>query len=54
MLFLDLSKSIGDLVSGEKSRVSYITWGEHQATNAYVKIKNVILAGVLFLSSFCL
>ena len=44
----DLSKSIGDLVSGDRSRVSYITWGEHQATNAYVKIKNVILAGVLF------
>lgn len=44
----DLSKAIGDLVKGDKSRVQYLTWGNHVATNDYVDVPNVILAGTLF------
>lgn len=44
----DLEVIIGDLVKGERERVRYITWGNHHATNDYVDIENVILAGTLF------
>ncbi len=44
----DLSAAIGDLTNGDRDRVKYLTWGNHHATNDYVGIKNVVLAGILF------
>lgn len=45
---LDLSAAIADLAKGDRDRVKYLTWGNHHATNDYVHIKNVVLAGTLF------
>lgn len=35
-------------VTGDKSRVQFVNWGRHQATNEFVGVPNVILAGTLF------
>ena len=43
----DMQKKISKLVLGDKSRVKYLNWGRHTATNEFREIKYVILAGVL-------
>ena len=45
----DPQREILRLVEGNKKRVQFIHWGQHQATNAYREIPNVILAGVMHL-----
>jgi hypothetical protein len=49
------SKKVGDVQAGVEKllkprtgKVCFITWGNHMATNAYVNVSNVILAGTLF------
>lgn len=44
----DVEQAILDSVEGNRSRISFVTWGNHNAANDYVHIKNVILAGTLF------
>lgn len=44
----DLDTRIKELVQGDLSRVHFVTWGNHSATNAYTTVSNVILAGTLF------
>lgn len=44
----DIEADIKSLVRGDPGRVHFITWGNHQATNRYSHISNVILAGTLF------
>jgi hypothetical protein len=36
------------LAPGNPARVKFLHWGNHHATNAYVEVPNVILAGTLF------
>ena len=43
----DLMKPIGDLVKNPES-VAFLTWGNEKATNEFVEVRNVILAGTLF------
>lgn len=44
-------KSISKLLPPEiLPRVSFITWGQHMATNAYADTENIILAGTLFMA----
>jgi hypothetical protein len=35
-------------LSGDPAKVSFLTWGRHDATNEFAHIPNVILAGTLF------
>lgn len=44
----DLAAAIGALLPDHAGKISYLTWGNHHATNQYVDVKNVILAGTLF------
>ncbi|AHB50447.1 hypothetical protein W911_16885 [Hyphomicrobium nitrativorans NL23] len=44
----DLALEITSLLPDTVRKPSFITWGDHHATNKYVEIKNVILAGTLF------
>lgn len=43
----DVERGVRALLD-DSSRVHFLTWGQHQATNAYCHIKRVILAGTLF------
>lgn len=43
----DMADEISKRVSGNKGRVSYLTWGRHTATNEFTEVKYVILSGVL-------
>lgn len=45
----DPKREILALVKEDKARVQFIHWGQHQATNAYREIPNVILSGVMHL-----
>jgi hypothetical protein len=45
MNFVD---EVGKRITGNKERVKLLHWGEHQATNDYSEVPNVILAGTLF------
>lgn len=45
----DTEKAVRALLqSTPQENVSFITWGNHSATNDFVKVPNVILAGTLF------
>lgn len=44
----DIEADIKSLVRDDVRRVHFVTWGNHQATNRYSHISNVILAGTLF------
>ena len=43
----NMQAEIDELVVGDKTRIKYLTWGRHTATNEYSDIKHVVLAGVL-------
>ena len=45
---LDIRGLIEALITNKEQRVHFLTWGNHHATNQYVRVKNVILAGTLF------
>lgn len=45
---MDFRAEVEKRIAG-KTRVEFLHWGEHQATNCYSHIPNVILAGTLFL-----
>ena len=47
----DLRKLLTDLLS-KPENVQYLTWGNEKATNEFRDIKNVVLAGTLFLPKF--
>jgi len=47
----DVESSVRDLIGIDKDNVHFITWGNHQATNEFSHVKNVILAGTLFYRS---
>lgn len=44
----DIRSLILSLVSNKDQQVHFLTWGDHHATNQFVKVSNVILAGTLF------
>lgn len=44
----DTKQDVLNLVEGDKERVKFCSWGSHQATNDFVEIENVVLAGTLF------
>lgn len=44
----DIEKDIRNLLADKQDNVSFITWGNHSATNDYKDVPNVILAGTLF------
>jgi hypothetical protein len=44
----DLPRHIRPKFIGNPDRLKFLTWGNHQATNAYKDVSNVILAGTLF------
>lgn len=44
----DIQGLIEPLVSNKDQRVHFRTWGKHYATNQFVKVRNVVLAGTLF------
>lgn len=46
---IDPAALIRRYMTTDVSRVSFLPWGRHQATNAYRDIPNVVLAGVLHL-----
>jgi hypothetical protein len=39
---------IRGLVNTDPERISFLNWGQHQGTNAYRDISNVIIAGTMF------
>jgi hypothetical protein len=43
-----LQAEVPGLVEGDPSRVRFLHWGRHRATNEYASIRNVVLAGTLF------
>lgn len=44
-----MRRLIDPMIIGEHSRVKYLHWGNHKASNEYKDIKNIILAGTRFL-----
>lgn len=44
----DLESLVRDLVTNKAQKIRFLTWGNHHATNQYVNVKNVILAGTMF------
>lgn len=44
----DVERTVRELVTALPQNVTFITWGQHMATNDYVDVSNVILAGTLF------
>jgi hypothetical protein len=44
----DVAKEVRSLMTTPPDNVSFITWGQHMATNEFVDVSNVILAGTLF------
>lgn len=48
----DTEKTVRALLqAAPQENVSFITWGNHSATNEFVKVPNVVLAGTLFYRS---
>lgn len=45
---VDVAAGVQALLTGDKNKVHFITWGRHMATNTYAHVKNVLLAGTLF------
>jgi hypothetical protein len=45
---LDFKAEVRDRITGDKKRVEFLNWGQHQATNKFRNVPNVILAGTLF------
>lgn len=43
----DVEATVRDLLKGN-TKVHFITWGNHQATNEFSHVSNVVLAGTLF------
>jgi hypothetical protein len=44
----NVEQDLRSLIKAPQQNVEFITWGQHMATNDYVDVKNVILAGTLF------
>ncbi|TWB77259.1 hypothetical protein FBZ87_10374 [Nitrospirillum amazonense] len=44
----DIEALLKDKITGDTTRVSFLTWGMHHGTNAYANVPNVILAGNLY------
>jgi hypothetical protein len=45
-----IQAKVDELCPGDcRPLIKFVSWGAHKASNAYVKISNVILAGILFL-----
>lgn len=47
----DLPLKLASKFLGNPGRLKFLTWGNHQATNAFKDVRNVILAGTLFYPS---
>jgi len=45
----DFEKMVRARLTANQDNVSYLTWGRHDATNAFADVPNVILAGTLFM-----
>jgi hypothetical protein len=45
---VNIEDDVRERIEGDKGRVKFLTWGSHTATNEFVDIPNVILAGTLF------
>jgi hypothetical protein len=45
---IDFVPELQKRITGNPERVHWIHWGEHQATNDFADVRNVILAGTLF------
>ncbi|MET4372491.1 hypothetical protein ABIA99_005197 [Bradyrhizobium sp. LB12.1] len=45
----DFEASVRTLLDAEDTKVAFLNWGAHDATNDYADVPNVILAGTLFL-----
>lgn len=45
---VDTENQVRSLLLGNPARVSFVTWGQHDATNRFSHVPNVILAGTLF------
>jgi hypothetical protein len=45
---LDFATALQTRITGNPARIHFVHWGNHHATNAYVEVPNVILAGTLF------
>lgn len=45
---VDPKREILSRIQGDPSRVHFVNWGAHKATNDFKSIRNVILAGTLF------
>jgi hypothetical protein len=45
---VDSKKEIQSRIQGDPSRVHFVNWGAHKATNDFKSIRHVILAGTLF------
>ena len=44
----DVVGRVRKLLTGPQENVSFLPWGQHMATNDYVNVSNVILAGTLY------
>lgn len=44
----DISEYVREQVANKEQKIHFLTWGNAHATNQYVNVKNVILAGTLF------
>lgn len=44
----DVVGRVRKMLTGPQENVSFLQWGQHMATNDYVNVSNVILAGTLF------
>lgn len=45
---VQIEENVSSQVTGNTDRVHFVNWGRHQATNEFVNVPNVILAGTLF------
>ena len=45
---VDVPEAVRASLTGDHSRVHFLNWGAHDATNEYKHVRNVILAGTLF------
>lgn len=43
------AKRLRSRLAAPKTKISYLTWGQHQGTNSFRHIKNVVIASTLFL-----
>lgn len=44
----NVEREVRALIEAPQEHVAFISWGQHMATNEYVDVRNVILAGTLF------